>query len=192
MSPWILYGASIVGWIWAGHQRPFTLPALCGWYLFGWWCWTVIEYGVHRVMLHGEHPTWRLFQPLRTWHAAHHAHPQDPATLPIPWSVTLPYYVIGLGALSLLTGLWTAGLVLSGIASRYLAFEGIHWLLHHQPPHTRPLRTLRRHHLIHHYAEPYHAFGVSSLVWDRLFHTLPQRRSPLTSLSGENHRLTQQ
>ena len=80
-----------------------------------------------------------------------------------------------------------AGLAATGWSLGYLAYEWLHRVYHLGTPQHRILRALRRHHLIHHYAEPERAFGITTPFWDLFFWTWPRHRAPLT-LATERRR----
>ena len=58
-------------------------------------------------------------------------------------------------------------------AAGYVAYEWVHWATHYRVPQGRILKALRRHHMIHHHAQPRARFGVTSPLWDWVFRTLP-------------------
>lgn len=123
--------------------------------------WSALEYLMHRFAFHGFAPHWQ-----------HHAEPKDPqytlAALPLSLSISA---VIG-------AGLWFAsrsatftGPVLAGMWIGYLAYEEVHLRIHSSAPGGKLLRTLRRYHYRHHFADDTVCYGVTSPLWDLVFRT---------------------
>lgn len=135
--------------------------------------WTLVEYSVHRWVMHGSHTG----NPLTAEHLDHHRHLErtDPLRFDrfLLWplagglAVTAPAALVA--SLSAAAG---AGV---GFAASYCGYRQIHWSIHHRPPLTRWGRHLRRHHLAHHVGAPRANHGVTTDVWDRLLGT---RRHP--------------
>ncbi|HQZ01549.1 MAG TPA: sterol desaturase family protein [Thauera sp.] len=139
--------------------------------------WTLLEYVLHRVLMHHV-------EPFRTWHLAHHRNPAEPIRVPLVFSLVLVVAVIGLplAALTLLGvdgGLalvFSAGLLLGDVLQ-----QTVHQRLHPQPV-SGPglarlhLARLRVHHGYHHFVDEERAFGTLTAFWDRCLGTAPPRR----------------
>jgi cyclopropane-fatty-acyl-phospholipid synthase len=159
--------------LWLGH------PASTGWRLLGLALaglalWTVVEYAVHRFVLHG-------LPPFKGWHAAHHLRPTARICSPTLLSAGL---FAGLGLLPLwwLLGAWPACALGFGLETGYFVYSLVHHGLHHPTP-ARWRRSAwwaarRRAHALHHRPGDGHRahFGVSTSVWDGVFGRL--RRLP--------------
>jgi sterol desaturase/sphingolipid hydroxylase (fatty acid hydroxylase superfamily) len=79
----------------------------------------------------------------------------------------------------LFTGTTGYGLLFfAGFISGYLVYVSLHYAIHAYAP-PKLLKTLWRNHHLHHYKYPDKAFGVSSMLWDKLFGTMPDRKSVL-------------
>jgi sterol desaturase/sphingolipid hydroxylase (fatty acid hydroxylase superfamily) len=108
-------------------------------------------------------------------HGVHHDHPNDPLRLVMPPSVSVP-----LAAL-VLWGFWgvmgyDAMLVFGGaFLSGYLAYDMLHYHVHHHTPRTALGRRLRELHMRHHFQDDERGFGISAPYWDTVFGTAPQR-----------------
>lgn len=147
--------------------------------------WTLGEYFLHRWGYHQRLARGLLTSGFADWYQAHHGEPESARHRDIPLSATLPVYVILYGIAYLATqDLVAAGVFISGLLTGYLAYEGLHAALHGPHPRSRLLRDLRRTHMIHHYTEPNHAFGVTSPLWDVIFHTRPHHRAPVTRVEA--------
>lgn len=129
--------------------------------------WTLIEYLLHRYVLHFGG------RPVRE-HGRHHAEPRDPVYVAAPLYLSIPIFVLLLGGCALafgsvaVGGMWGVGIVLG-----YLAYEEVHYRTHHRPATNRLERFLKRYHMIHHFQDTDHYFGVTSPLWDWVFRTKP-------------------
>ena len=143
---------------------PLTLLALLA---AGALAWTFVEYWLHRLFFHMRADTPARRVTAYIVHGHHHAAPNDPARI-----AATPAYSLGLLLLLLplycLAGLPVALALLAGTSLGYLAYEAIHWQIHHGDPRTGLGRAIRRHHLRHH-GDPRGNYGISSPLWDRVF-----------------------
>ena len=62
----------------------------------------------------------------------------------------------------------------AGFLSGYLAYDMIHYHVHHHRPKSWTGRRLRELHMRHHFQDEEAGFGVSAPYWDRVFRTTPQ------------------
>lgn len=176
-TPVVIYlPATVVLLALAGRQlgAAATVPLAAAGYL----AWTLTEYWGHRCVFH--------FRPRRPtgarvhWlvHGVHHDHPNDPRRLVLPPGASLPL-LGGFGGLCwLLLGgaAWLA--VTGGFVAGYLAYDLLHFYLHHGRPRRRLPRWLRRWHLRHHFADAGSGFGISAPYWDLVFGTARSGRRP--------------
>lgn len=142
-------------------------PSLAALVVFGAAAWTLIEYAVHRFVLHG-------LEPFLSWHAEHHERPTALISTPTLLSASLVVSLVFLPAL-LAAGFWRASALTLGVIAGYLAYAVTHHATHHWrscgPWMTRRKRWHARH---HHMAACY---GVSCSFWDRVFGSTGDRRS---------------
>jgi dihydroceramide fatty acyl 2-hydroxylase len=192
MNLWSVYGGLIVGWIWLSvTQYAGPWHTILGYTALGLGLWTFVEYGSHRWILHHRWGSKLMMRTMvATYHLEHHKAPDDPNKLFITLQASLPLYIAFYGLFYLCTDGWHAGMLVTGLSLGYLAYEGLHSMAHHAVPHTALGRGIKRYHLIHHYAEPDRAFGVTSPVWDIILRTRPKRRAPVVSLRKRNRLLT--
>ena len=141
------------------------------WVLVGYLFWTLTEYWLHRLVFHFE-PEKGIGARLH-WiiHGVHHDHPNDPLRLVMPPSVSLP-----LGALFVLGFYAVAGSptylpIGAGFFVGYLAYDMLHYHVHHHSPRTAPGRKLRELHMRHHFQNHERGYGVSAPFWDYIFGT---------------------
>jgi dihydroceramide fatty acyl 2-hydroxylase len=64
----------------------------------------------------------------------------------------------------------------AGFLAGYLAYDMIHYHVHHHRPKTWVGRKLRELHMRHHFQDDERGFGVSAPYWDHVFRTQPQSR----------------
>lgn len=191
MHAWVVYGLLMMLWGSAAVVQRVPGQEAGLWLGAGVCIWSFVEYCLHRFCFHGAHAAPQR-SAVQAWHVQHHADPEDPAFRVFPLWATLCGYIFGYALCYVLLGSLSAGLVVSGISLGYLAYELVHAMAHTVQPRSHLARALKRYHMIHHVAEPHHAFGVTSPVWDWIFGTSPHRRAPLASLHDRNHALTHQ
>lgn len=143
------------------------------WALSGGLAWTLIEYVLHRFVLHG-------LPPFSRWHAEHHSRPAALIASPTFFTATLFATLAALPGWWLL-GAWPDCAVMFGLLAGYLAYGLTHHATHHSSPWLRGrsawLLRRRRWHALHHgaaaagVASKQGNFGVSSDLWDRVFGT---------------------
>jgi sterol desaturase/sphingolipid hydroxylase (fatty acid hydroxylase superfamily) len=154
----------------------YFAPVLVGGFLF----WTFMEYMIHRFVYHTESNSRLLYRIQFTGHTVHHQHPIDPTRLAMPPLPSIILSSIFFGIFYLLMGEW-AFIFWSGFMLGYLVYISFHYLQHTiKSPMIPTLKKLWLFHQIHHYQDPYSAFGVSTLLWDRVFGTLPKIKSGKT------------
>lgn len=140
-------------------HRPFSALATV---LVGLLIFTFLEYFFHRWMFHSRVP---LFE---QGHEAHHQQPLGYDSMPFFLPPVVLLILAGLFALAmpapfalLLTGAITMG---------YVAYGMSHFIIHHRRFQTPWLRRWAGWHHIHHH-HPDKNFGVTTQLWDILFHT---------------------
>ena len=148
-------------------------PGLCEWLcaaVAGFVFWTLVEYLLHRSVLHGH----TYFAPL---HGQHHASPLAFIGTP-PWiSVSV------LCATVLFPGKWLLGFNVAdgltvGVMLGYWWYGVVHHIIHHHSNTSSPsyFNDLRAWHMRHHYSPKSGNFGVTTPVWDHVFGTAIQVR----------------
>ncbi len=135
--------------------------------------WTLVEYLVHRFVLHGRFPDGpgrlqhALSWLLDTMHGAHHLRPWDGMYINGFFS-TLPVALL-LVLLSLPAPVHTLPVMVAGLLACYVAEEWVHYSVHFHRFRPRYFDYIRRHHLYHHSRRGSElAFGLTSGIWDAL------------------------
>jgi sterol desaturase/sphingolipid hydroxylase (fatty acid hydroxylase superfamily) len=119
----------------------------------------------HRFLFHWRHAP----RAARQGHARHHQAPEEP--LALPFFTALPHAIVVWG-LAAESGLGTSlGAFFTGVYFLgYVAYSGLHQLVH-TPSVQHPVVTwFRSVHDVHH-ARPTRNFGVTTPLWDVVFGT---------------------
>ncbi|HEV3229725.1 MAG TPA: sterol desaturase family protein [Solirubrobacteraceae bacterium] len=174
--PVLLYGPVVVGllaWALADGVGWAALPLLAAGYAL----WTLTEYWLHRVVFHFEPDHGIGLRLHYLIHGVHHDHPNDPRRLVMPPSASAPLAILfGLIFYALLSdATWQA--VAAGFIGGYVAYDTLHYLVHHRVPRSHIGRSLRERHMRHHFQDDTRGFGVSAPYWDVVFGTAARRRT---------------
>ncbi|HET9073276.1 MAG TPA: sterol desaturase family protein [Solirubrobacteraceae bacterium] len=173
--PPVLFGPAIIAMFVIGLANgsgAMTVVWALGGYLF----WTLTEYWLHRIVFHFE-PDQGLGRDLH-WviHGVHHDHPNDPMRLVMPPSVSVPLAAVFSFVFYLVLGapaFWIFG---STFLAGYLAYDMLHYHMHHHRATTWLGKRLRELHMRHHFQDHDAGYGVSAPFWDHVFGTAPGRR----------------
>jgi sterol desaturase/sphingolipid hydroxylase (fatty acid hydroxylase superfamily) len=144
-------------------------------FILGLFFWTFAEYAMHRYLFHFVSELNFIRRLKYIFHGIHHEFPrEEKRTLmpPIPGLVIVSiYFLLGY----VLIGM-NGAYAISGFVLGYTFYSCLHYSIH---IFTAPkfLQHLWTHHLIHHYQQPEKAFGVTTRVWDRVFHSMPEMTS---------------
>ncbi len=132
--------------------------------LAGLFLWTLVEYLIHRFVLHNV-----VY--FRDLHDQHHASPTDLIGTPIWISFSLLTLAVLLPS-CLAFGIAKGCGFTFGVTAGYLTYSFAHHVLHHWrmvPGH--PLYGWKRQHALHHFRHDEGNFGVTTLLWDHVFGT---------------------
>ena len=134
--------------------------------------WSFFEYLMHRYIFHFITDNPRLMKIIYKFHGVHHEYPRDKERLFMP---PIPSLIIAtiLFSLAYLALGWQSLAFFPGFIFGYLLYGSIHYAIHAFPP-PRGLKALWRNHHLHHYKYPDRGFGVSSVLWDVIFRTVPK------------------
>jgi len=135
--------------------------------------WTLAEYWLHRTFFHWV-PKGRWGERMHFLvHGVHHTGPRDKYRLVMPPAVSISLFWIFLGFFLLAIGKPYAWGFHAGFTAGYMFYDLTHYYIHHFSPKTEYGRTLKKHHMLHHFKDGESRFGVSSRFWDKVFDTLP-------------------
>lgn len=151
--------------------------AALGFFAAGILAWTLVEYLVHRHILHGRFPDGpgllrhMLHKSFDHLHWEHHARPWDGRHVNGTIKDTGPF-AVALAALSFLAPLDTAPVLLAGVLQAYIAEEWVHHSVHFCRFRNPYFRYIKRHHLFHHSPQGSEAgYGLTSGLWDVVLRT---------------------
>jgi len=154
------------------HRFSGHIVVASGVAIVGFISWGLLEYVVHRWVLHGPPSV------VRRGHAQHHASPHALISTPLFAIMATALAICALLGLVLPAGLAT--LLVFGLYGGYNYFA----LLHHWEHHRRTdltciasLRRLERLHQVHHQRRVVN-FGITTTIWDRLFGTFQPTDGP--------------
>ncbi len=135
--------------------------------------WSLFEYVMHRHLFHMIVEGDRAKRIVYTMHGVHHEYPRDRERLFMPPVPSILIASIIFATMYLLMG-WNALAFFPGFLFGYLMYGSMHYAIHAFTP-PKYLKALWRNHHLHHYKTPDKGFGVSSVLWDVIFRTVPKK-----------------
>ena len=161
----LMPSVAALGMLWLWMRAPaFRLLGGLILVVAGLCAWTLLEYLLHRLMLH-------RVEPFRGWHLQHHLHPDVPMRTPVIFSLMLVLPVAGL-PIVLRTAMGPAAAFSFGLLVGHLLQEIVHHRLHMAScPASRWLSARWREHDFHHHRNEHVDFGTLSGFWDRVLQT---------------------
>jgi len=166
----LLYGSvAVLAAFLVASDRPERRGDVAAFAIIGLGSWTLIEYVLHRFVLHG-------LQPFRRWHSLHHRRQTDLIYAPTILSVSA---VTGLAFLSrwMLGDLSRACALTLGLLIGYLAYSITHHAVHYWRSDNAWLRRRKRWHSLHHRpSQPAGRYGVTTAFWDHVFRSTGEGR----------------
>lgn len=137
--------------------------------------WTLSEYLLHRFAFHYRATSTFGKRVVFIAHGLHHDDPIDPTRLVMP---PLPAVLYAIGFYFLFK--FIAGPVFvypffGGFLLGYLAYDYIHYYVHHFQPKNKIGKFLKTYHMQHHYALKGAKWGVSSPLWDYIFRSVKEK-----------------
>jgi sterol desaturase/sphingolipid hydroxylase (fatty acid hydroxylase superfamily) len=178
----LLHGAGVAalavvlyGWAPSSQGRLLAMTTALGLL-----AWTLIEYLLHRFVLHG-------LAPFSRWHQQHHQRPTALICSPTVMSMGLIAVLVFLPAWWGL-GLWRATAFTLGVSLGYLAYAVVHHATHHWPAGQGWFRARKRWHAQHHRHDQVR-FGVTTSLWDHLLGSAmkPALPAPRGTRGGNQH-----
>lgn len=136
--------------------------------------WTLFEYLMHRYVFHIVAESALGKKIAYAMHGVHHEYPRDKDRLFMPPVPSLLISSAVFGIMFLFMG-WRALAFFPGFIFGYMLYASMHYAIHAYAP-PRFLKALWRNHHLHHYKTPEKGFGVSSVLWDVVFGTVPDKQ----------------
>ncbi|MBK8254525.1 MAG: sterol desaturase family protein [Polyangiaceae bacterium] len=148
-----------------------SIAPFVGLILAGILVWTLAEYVLHRWVFHymGPRPWQRRMQFII--HGVHHDFPNDADRLVMPIGASLPMGAVFYILFRLIAGPEYCNPFFMGFGLGYLAYDGLHYAVHHFRMSSGIGKWLKRYHMIHHHTGVEARWGVSSPLWDYIFGT---------------------
>jgi len=148
-----------------------SIPAYIGLFAGALALWSLTEYVLHRFIFH--------WMPASSWgqrihfifHGVHHDYPNDAMRLVMPASVSIP---LAAGFYFLFSIFFPQGQLyafFAGFITGYLFYDLTHYAIHHANFTSGFWKKMKQHHMHHHYNDSTRGYGVSSKVWDKIFHS---------------------
>lgn len=162
----LYYGAAYKGFSVGWEVLLFIMGAL-GWSLF--------EYVMHRKLFHMIVESPRAQKFVYTLHGVHHEFPRDKERLFMPPVPSILVACVLFTIFYLIMG-WNVVGFFPGFLFGYLIYGSMHFAIHAIAP-PKFLKALWRNHHLHHYKAPDKGFGVSSVLWDLVFRTVPAKEN---------------
>ncbi len=173
LVPVILYAPPVMLLMYFSCVRIAASTTVVG-FAAGYITWTLTEYFGHRFLFHAEFPGKLGARIHYLIHGVHHDHPSDPLRLVMPPLLSAPIMAASFVILRPICGPMLILPVWAGFIAGYIAYDMVHYHVHHAQPRTWAGRMLRRRHMLHHFRDSSLWFGVSAPWWDDLFGTRPR------------------
>ena len=167
--PLVVFIPVIIFLIWKSlFDLNMAILPFAGYAILGVFVWTLTEYVMHRYVFH--------FYPKSDWgkkihfifHGVHHDYPNDAKRLVMPPSASIPLALLFFFLFQYLLPIGTVYAFFLGFISGYLAYDMMHYALHHANFKSGVWKKLKQHHMLHHYSDPTRGYGVSSDIWDKI------------------------
>ena len=143
------------------------------WFVIGALFWSLFEYVMHRHLFHFIADSKKAQKFIYTMHGVHHEYPRDKERLFMPPVPSLLMATILFSLFHVVLG-WNVLAFFPGFLFGYIMYGSMHFAIHAFAP-PRFLKALWRNHHLHHYKCPDKGFGVSSVLWDVIFRTVPKK-----------------
>lgn len=179
--PLFIYVPVIGYYIWkAFFVAGAGMGTFAAFWLLGLFVWSFTEYILHRFVFH--------FVPKSGWglrmhfvfHGVHHDYPNDRKRLVMPPSVSVPLAFLFYFLFSLFLSAQQLYAFFPGFVTGYLIYDISHYALHHFNFKSSLLKKMKKHHMLHHYADAGKGYGVSSSFWDKIFRSDFTKKTAVT------------
>jgi sterol desaturase/sphingolipid hydroxylase (fatty acid hydroxylase superfamily) len=167
--PLIIYIPVIAYFLYRAAAGGLEILPLLGLFALGVLAWTVAEYILHRFVFH--------YQPKSKWgqrlhfifHGVHHDYPRDRLRLVMPPSASIPLAFGFYFLFKLFLPPPNLFAFYPGFVAGYLVYDMMHYAMHHANFTSGWFKRIKQHHMLHHYDDMSKGYGVSSVLWDKIF-----------------------
>ncbi len=146
-----------------------SVLSIFGYIMLGLFIWTLTEYVLHRFVFHWL-PPGKIGARLHfIFHGVHHDYPSDSKRLVMVPTVSIPLSALFFYLFKLAIGPVLVAPFFMGFLAGYLFYDMVHYAIHHYNFKSKFWLNLKHHHMLHHYKDMDHGYGVSSKIWDYIF-----------------------
>lgn len=148
--------------------------------------WTLTEYVLHRYVFHFE-PTSAFGRTIHFYvHGVHHDYPSDSRRLVMVPAMSIPLAFLFYYLFYFIFGSVLVAPFFIGFLAGYLFYDTTHYALHHFNFKSKFWLDLKQHHMLHHFKDSEHGYGVSSKFWDHVFRSMfPFKKKQNTELESQ-------
>ncbi|MBC8120382.1 MAG: sterol desaturase family protein [Gemmatimonadaceae bacterium] len=173
LGPFVLSGlATICLLAWAASEAEISPLRLVGWFSMSLMVTSLLEYVIHRYVLHYPGPRGRFEQFIHSLHESHHDEPNNLDIQFTSLATSVPIVVlVGIGVIQWL-GVADGACLLAGLVCFYGYYEWVHYASHNHKARTPWFKWQQRHHRFHHFRDVHCNYGVTNPLWDAVFGTL--------------------
>jgi sterol desaturase/sphingolipid hydroxylase (fatty acid hydroxylase superfamily) len=166
--PLYIFIPVILFFIYKALSNGIDALALLLYFLGGLAIWTITEYFLHRFVFH-YHPTSEFGKKIHfIFHGVHHDYPRDKKRLVMPPSASIPLAALFYFFFSLFFEQAALFAFFPGFLTGYLAYDMMHYAMHHHNFKSGFFKKIKQHHMLHHYQDASKGYGVSSSLWDKI------------------------
>jgi sterol desaturase/sphingolipid hydroxylase (fatty acid hydroxylase superfamily) len=162
--------------IWIGWKLDSSVTSgkVATWFFIGLISWSLFEYVLHRYLFHLSERAFKGAERLTyLLHGVHHEYPNDAQRIMMPFAPKVIFSVVFFAIFFLI--FWEKGPFFSaGFLMGYYVYSTMHYSIHRFKA-PKMLKNLWTHLLLHHHLHDDKAFGVSSILWDKIFDTMPPK-----------------
>ena len=162
------------------HYRSGSIAAAAAFAVFGFTSWGLLEYVIHRWILHGPSSM------AKRGHARHHA--DGTALIGTPALVAPAAAVLLWTMLAATCGPGVGSALMFGLYAGYNQYALVHHWQHGGHASVPYLTKLERSHRIHH-VRPVVNYGVTTRLWDRVFGTCAATYSRADAVTAVRRRM---
>ena len=164
--PLYIFIPAILFFIYKAFSNGISTLSFVLYYAGGLIIWTATEYFLHRFIFH-YHPTSEFGKKIHfIFHGVHHDYPRDKKRLVMPPSASIPLATLFYFFFSLFLPQNSLFAFFPGFLTGYLAYDMMHYAMHHHNFKNNVLKKIKQHHMLHHYQDASKGYGVSSSLWD--------------------------
>jgi sterol desaturase/sphingolipid hydroxylase (fatty acid hydroxylase superfamily) len=181
LAPFFLSALATVGLLsWALSTPESSVLKVTATFLGSWSISSIIEYLVHRYVLHYPGSRGKFEKLIYELHENHHDDTKDLSIQFVSLAVSVPLSVlIGSGIIHV-SGVEIGASVVAGMTCLYGYYEWVHYASHNRKASTPWLKWQQKYHRVHHFQDANCNYGVTNPLWDLCFGTYAgiQRKSP--------------